>query len=72
MTVWEAEVTGASWRTPSDIKSQYASASFLADNTVIFNVKGNKYRMATTVAYNTQLVVVRWVGTHAEYSRSQF
>ena len=66
---WIADAEAALWRTPQDIKRNYASASFLADNIVIFNVKGNHYRMEVRVAYKIGVVVVRWAGTHAEYSK---
>ena len=64
---WLADVERAVWRNPHDIRSQYASASLLADSVVIFNVKGNAYRLETAVAYQTGIVSVRWVGTHREY-----
>jgi mRNA interferase HigB len=64
---WLAEVEASTWATPQDIKSRYASASFLAGNRVIFNVKGNQYRLEVTVAYKTAVVVVVWAGTHADY-----
>ena len=66
---WIADAETARWLTPQDIKRNYASISFLAGNIVIFNVKGNRYRMEVRVAYNTGTVVVRWVGTHAEYTK---
>jgi mRNA interferase HigB len=66
---WMADAEAALWRTPQDIKRNYASASFFADNIEIFNVKGNHYRMEVRVAYETGIVVVRWAGTHAEYSK---
>ena len=66
---WLSEVEVANWATSQDIRARYASASFLADNLVIFNVKGNRYRLEVTVAYQTSVVVVRWVGTHAEYDQ---
>jgi len=44
-----------------------ASASFVADTIVIFNIKGNDYRLEASVAYRTGVVVVNWIGTHAEY-----
>jgi len=47
----------------------YISASFLAERIVIFNVKGNRYRLEVQVAYNSGLVIVRWAGTHAEYMK---
>jgi len=68
---WIAEVEAARWRTPQDIKDRYASVSFFADNAMYFNVKGNRYRLEALVAYNTGTVVVRWVGTHAEYTKRQ-
>jgi mRNA interferase HigB len=64
---WLVDVERAVWRKPHDLRSQYASASLLADNVVIFNVKGNAYRLEAAVAYQTGTVVVRWVGTHREY-----
>ena len=69
---WLAEATFANWRTPADIKARYASASFLAGNGVVFNLKGNKYRLDTQVAYQTGVVLVRRIGTHAEYERWSF
>lgn len=66
---WLADASAANWRTPQDIKNRYASASFLAERVVIFNVGGNKYRMETRVGYNLGVVVITWIGTHAEYSR---
>jgi mRNA interferase HigB len=66
---WIADTETARWRTPQDIKTQYASASFLAGNVVIFNVKGKRYRLEVQVAYNTGVVVVRWIGTHSEYTK---
>ncbi|MBM5810914.1 MAG: type II toxin-antitoxin system HigB family toxin [Gammaproteobacteria bacterium] len=66
---WLSEVEAARWTTPQEIRARYASASFLADNLVIFNVKGNDYRLETRLAYQTSVVVVTWVGTHAEYDQ---
>lgn len=66
---WIPEVEAMQWRTPQEVKDLYASASFLAGNVVIFNVKGNRYRMETLIAYNTGTVIVRWIGTHAAYTK---
>ena len=63
-----ADTELAAWNTPQGIKDRYASASFLADNVVIFNVKGNRYRLEVLVAYKTGTVVIRKIQTHAEYS----
>ena len=66
---WIADTEKARWPTSQDIKSVYASASFLGGNVVIFNVKGNRYRLEVLVSYNTGVIVIRWAGTHAEYSK---
>lgn len=66
---WIADVEGHRWQSPQDIKDSYVSASFLSDSVVIFNVKGNHYRLEVQVAYKTGVLVVRWIGTHAEYSK---
>ncbi|MGH8118060.1 MAG: type II toxin-antitoxin system HigB family toxin [Rhodanobacteraceae bacterium] len=64
---WLSDAEEASWATPQDIKNRYSTASFLSGNTVIFNVKGNAYRLEVICAYRTGVVVVRWIGTHTEY-----
>ena len=56
-----------SWATPQHIKVRYASASFLHGNVVIFNVRGNSYRLEAHVAYRNGIVTVLWAGTHREY-----
>lgn len=69
LSAWVAEAEAAAWKGPDDIKARYASASFLGDNEVIFNIKGNSYRLKVQVSYAAQLVIVKNVGTHAEYDR---
>jgi mRNA interferase HigB len=66
---WLAEIESVKWQEPQDVKKRYAKASFLSDNVVIFDVKGSDYRLEVQVAYKTGKVFVKWVGTHAEYSR---
>ena len=66
---WIADAELSEWKTPQDIKGKYASASFLADNAVIFNVKGNRYRLEVLIAYRSGTLVVRKIETHAEYSK---
>jgi mRNA interferase HigB len=60
-------VSKASWRNPSDIKDQYRSASILKNRRVVFNIKGNDYRLVVAVAYKLQIVYVKFVGTHKAY-----
>jgi len=66
---WIADTEASSWTTPQDVKDRYASASILAENVVIFNVRGNEYRLVTRVAYRTAVVAVEWAGTHPEYQK---
>lgn len=72
LDAWQAEVERCQWQTSQDIKSRYRSADFLADNRVIFNIKGNRYRLMVQIRYSGGLVVVEWIGTHAEYDRKKF
>jgi mRNA interferase HigB len=64
---WLADVESAIWANPRDIRATYASVSFLDGNTVIFNVKGNRYRLEAIAAFRTGTIGVVWVGTHNEY-----
>lgn len=67
LEAWIQEAGGMSWGKPQDIKARYPSASFLPGNTVIFNVKGNNYRLEVNVAYKTKIVAILWIGTHRDY-----
>ncbi|MFI5420133.1 MAG: type II toxin-antitoxin system HigB family toxin [Nitrososphaerales archaeon] len=69
---WIADVKAAKWTSLNDLKARYPSASILPQNVVIFNVKGNSYRLSVQVAVNVQIVAVKWIGTHSEYSRKNF
>ena len=64
---WVDEVKHAAWKQPADIKGQYRSASVLKNRRVVFNLKGNDYRLVVSVAYRYRAVYVKFVGTHAEY-----
>ncbi len=66
---WIFEVEEADWTGPADIKARYPNASFLSDNRVIFNIKGNSYRIETKVGYAIKVVLATRIGTHAEYSK---
>jgi mRNA interferase HigB len=69
LQTWYADVKSAHWRSPSDLKHIYQTASFVGRNRVVFNIRGNKYRLIVAVQYKFQLAFVRFVGTHAEYNR---
>lgn len=66
---WWHEVKKASWRSWTEIKAQYGSASILKGNRVVFNLGGNKYRLVVKINFPTQTVFIRFVGTHREYDK---
>ena len=69
LKAWYDEAKHANWTTPQQIRNRYASASFVGKNRVVFNIKGNDYRLIVAVAYRFQAVYIKFVGTHAEYDR---
>ncbi|HMN13437.1 MAG TPA: type II toxin-antitoxin system HigB family toxin [Bellilinea sp.] len=72
LDAWRIEVERVTWLTTQDVKTRYPSADFLSENRVIFNIKGNSYRLVVQVRYQNGLVLVEWVGTHAEYDKKKF
>jgi mRNA interferase HigB len=72
LEAWFDEAQGAAWNAPQDIKNRYRSADFLAHNRVIFNIKGHHYRLVVKVRYQNGIVVIEWVGTHADYDKNVF
>lgn len=69
LQAWYEEAKRAEWRTPADIRSIYNTASLLPNNRVVFNIKGNHYRLIAHIHYNTHILYIRFVGTHAEYDK---
>ncbi len=69
LVAWFREAEVAEWRSPADIKRHYATASFVGDDRVVFNIGGNKYRLVVAVRYELGIVFIRFVGTHAQYDR---
>ncbi len=67
LKAWIDEVKKAAWSQPAEIKEQYRSASILKNRRVVFNIKGNDYRLIVAVAYRYQAVYVKFIGTHAAY-----
>jgi len=67
LRAWFQDAELAAWRTPQDIKNDYANASILRDNRAVFNIHGNSYRLVVKTHYNTRTVFIRFVGTHREY-----
>ena len=69
LIAWYALASRSQWRSPSDIKEAYRNASFTANNRVVFNIKGNDYRLVVLVRYDKGLLFVKFVGTHAQYDK---
>jgi mRNA interferase HigB len=69
LKTWFSEVEEASWKGPRDIKRDYPSASFLQDNRVVFNIKGNNYRLVVRINYDYGIVWIRFIGTHGQYDK---
>ena len=69
LQTWFHDVAHADWKSPADVKAIYRNASFVANNRVVFNIKGNHYRVVVVIAYQHGIVYIRFVGTHEEYDR---
>ncbi len=69
LRAWFATVQQADWQTPADIKQEYRNASFIANDRVVFNIKGNRYRVIVAVKYEYRIVYIRFVGTHQAYDK---
>jgi mRNA interferase HigB len=65
---WVDEVKQANWTQPADIKEKFRSASILKNRRVVFNIKGNDYRLIVSVAYRFGAVYIKFIGTHAQYN----
>ena len=66
---WFKEARSACWKSPADLKARYPSASILANNRAIFNIRGNNYRLVTAIHFEHAVLYIRFIGTHAEYDQ---
>lgn len=69
LRAWYAEAKKAQWKSSQDIKAEYRTASILGNSRVVFNIKGNTYRLVIAVKYEFQIAYIRFIGTHAEYDK---
>jgi mRNA interferase HigB len=69
LDAWFHECDRADWRTPADVKKSYGTASIVDDERVVFNIKGNDYRLVTAIDYERRTVFIKWLGSHAEYDK---
>nr|MBD3621181.1 type II toxin-antitoxin system HigB family toxin [Sunxiuqinia sp.] len=69
LKTWYDTAMNSDWRTPNDVRQSYANASILKDSRIVFNIKGNSYRMVIKFNFEYQLAFVRFIGTHSEYDK---
>jgi mRNA interferase HigB len=69
---WRAEAEAATWKTSHELKQRFPRASLIGDRRVVFNLRGNQYRLDVKVSYKNQEIVILRVGTHSEYDRWEF
>ena len=69
LKTWHETAKSSNWKNPNDIKQTYANASILKDNRVVFNIKGNSFRLIVKFNYLRQWAFIRFIGTHTEYDK---
>jgi mRNA interferase HigB len=69
LEAWHDVVLKADWKSPQDVKEQFRNASICANNRVVFNIGGNKYRLVVEIQYRVGIVWVKFLGTHVEYDQ---
>jgi mRNA interferase HigB len=67
LRIWIDEAQRATWLNPAEIKEQYRNASILKGSRVVFNIRGNHYRLITSILYAQQVIYIKFIGTHKEY-----
>ena len=69
LKTWYDTAMSSDWKSPNDVKRTYANASILKDSRVVFNIKGNSYRLVTKMNFEKQWLFIRFIGTHEEYDK---
>ncbi len=70
LRAWHSMASRAQWVGPTDVKAEFgATVDFLADNRLVFDIAGNRYRLIVHVAYRYKRVLIKFIGTHAEYDK---
>jgi len=69
LDAWFHEVMRAEWKSPADVRISYRNASIVGPDRVVFNLKGNSYRLVVAVDYERQIIFIKWVGTHRDYDK---
>jgi mRNA interferase HigB len=69
LDAWYKKTAEAQWSNSAEVKAQYASASVLTAERVVFNIKGNDYRLIVAIDYYYKILLIKWIGTHKEYDQ---
>ena len=69
LDAWFDEVSKADWSSSADVKRLYATASIVSAERIVFNIKGNDYRLVVAVDFEKAIVWIKWIGTHKAYDR---
>ena len=69
LKTWFDTAIHANWRCPTDVKQTYSNASILKNNRIVFNIKGNAYRLIVKFNFEKQWIFIRFIGTHPEYNK---
>lgn len=69
LKTWYDTAMNANWKHPNDVKQTYATASILKNERIVFNIKGNSFRLIVKLNFEKQWIFVRFIGTHSEYDK---
>lgn len=69
LTYWFEVAEGATWNNSMEVKTTFRSADILSADRVVFDIKGNDYRLIASINYTYKALYIKWIGTHKEYDR---
>jgi mRNA interferase HigB len=69
LKAWYYEASRANWQSPADVKKDHRNVSILGNSRVVFNIKGNRYRLIVAIRYSSGIIFIRFIGAHAEYDK---
>jgi mRNA interferase HigB len=69
LQAWYRDAKRATWKTPADIRNVYRNASIVGNNRVVFNIRGNQYRLVVAINYTPGIIYIRFIGTHQDYDK---
>lgn len=69
LKAWYQEIKAADWNNHNELKKEFPSASIISTNRVVFNTKGNHYRLIVKISYEIQICWIRFIGTHPDYDK---